>query len=366
MKQNNLEKLILDEEQIKDVRNIAKGAYSPLTGFLKKNDFLNVLFNMRLENGRVWSIPIALDIDKNDYKNLKKTEEVLLCNKNSKPIATLKNIEIYEYDKNSFAGNIFGTLDKQHPGVKEIYEMGEYLIGGDIELLDNTRSPFPKYNLTPEETKKIFQDKGWDKIVAFQTRNVPHLAHEFLQKSALEQVDSLPAGKAGLFIQPIIGRKKPGDFKDELILKAYEIILEKYYPRNKIHLGILPLKMHYAGPREAIFHALIRKNFGCTHIIIGRDHAGVGNYYGSYDAQKIFDKFSEKELGIKPIKCENVVYCNACEDLVFENACQHLDEREFLSGTKMREMIKQKQSLPEKFIRLEVSKLLINHPDPFI
>lgn len=351
----NFEKLILDDEQIKDVRNIANGVYSPLVGFLKKKDFQSVISDMRLGNGSVWSIPIVLDID--DYK---KTEEIILTDRKNKPIAFLKNIEIYEYDKNDFAENIFGTLDKQHPGVKEIYEMGDYLVGGDIKLIkDSGRDPFPEYNLTPEETKKIFQNKGWKKVVAFQTRNVPHRAHEFLQKSALEQVD-------GLFIQPVIGRKKPGDFKDELILKAYEIILEKHYPQNKTHLGILPLKMRYAGPREAIFHAIIRKNFGCTHIIIGRDHAGVGNYYGSYDAQKIFDKFSEKELGIKPIKCENVVYCNTCGDLVFENNCQHLDDKEFLSGTKMREMIKKKQSLPEKFIRPEISELLINHPNPFV
>lgn len=362
---NNFKKLILDEEQIKDIRNIAKGAYFPLTGFLRKKDFLSVLSDMRLESGAVWSIPIVLDINKDDYENFEKAEEITLCDKTNEPIATLKNIEIYKYDKNSFAKNIFGTLNKEHPGVKEIYEMGDYLVGGDIELIKDDRNPFPKYNLTPEETKKIFQDKDWKKIVAFQTRNVPHRAHEFLQKSALEQVDGPPTGEAGLFIQPVIGRKKPGDVRDDLILKAYEIILKKYYPQNKTHLGILPLKMRYAGPREAIFHALIRKNFGCTHIIIGRDHAGVGNYYGSYDAQKIFDNFSEKELGIKPIKCENVVHCNTCGDLVYENVCYH-DDKEFLSGTKMREMIKAKQLPPDKFIRLEVAELLINHPNPFI
>lgn len=196
--------------------------------------------------------------------------------------------------------------------------------------------------------------------------NVPHRAHEFLQKSALEQADGLPAGKAGLFIQPVIGRKKPGDVRDDLILKTYEITLKKYYPKNKTHLGILPLKMRYAGPREAIFHALIRKNFGCTHIIIGRDHAGVGNYYGSYDAQKIFDNFSEKELGITPIKCEHVVYCKNCNGLVYKNICSHEKDQEFLSGTKMREMIKAKQKPPTKFIRSEVAEILINHPNPFI
>jgi len=358
--------IILDEEQIKDVRNIANGAYAPLSGFLKKKDFQTVLSDMRLENGTVWSIPIVLDINETDYNRLKNSEQITLTNKNKNPIATLKNIEIYNYDKQKFAKNIFGTLDKNHPGVKEIYEMGKYLIGGDIELLKDNREPFPEYNFTPKETKKIFKDRGWNKIVAFQTRNVPHRAHEFLQKSALEQVDGPSADEAGLFIQPVIGRKKPGDVKDDLILKAYEITLKKYYPENKVHLGILPLKMRYAGPREAIFHALIRKNFGCTHIIIGRDHAGVGNYYGSYDAQKIFDNFSEKELGIKPIKCEHVIYCKNCNGLVFKNICNHEKEQEFLSGTKMREMIKNKQLPPSKFIRPEISKLLINHPNPFV
>lgn len=353
--------LVLDDEKIKDVRNIANGAYAPLSGFLRKKDFETVVSDMRLENGSIWSIPIVLDIN-----NPKQPEEIILTDKNKKPVAILNNLEVYKYDKQNFAKKVFGTTDKNHPGVDEIYKMKKYLIGGRIKLLDYKDNLFPKYNFTPEQTRKIFQDKKWNTVVAFQTRNVPHRAHEFLQKSALEQVTDSPPEKTGLFIQPVIGKKKPGDVKDDLILKAYEIILKKYYPKNRVHLGILPLKMRYAGPREAIFHAIIRKNFGCTHIIIGRDHAGVGNYYGSYDAQKIFDNFSEKELGIKPIKCENVIYCNTCGNLLFENACQHLNNREFLSGTKMREMIKAKQKPPSKFIRSEVAEILINHPNPFV
>ena len=354
----NLEVLILDQDKISEVKNIAFGVYSPLKGFLNEEDFKNVALNMRLANGIVWPIPIVLDLNENDYQRLKNKKSIILSDANKKPIALLDKIEFFSNDKEFFAKHVFGTLDKNHPGVDEVYQMGDYLAGGEIGLIDAGENIFPEYNFTPEETRKIFQENGWEKIVAFQTRNVPHRAHEFLQKSALKEAD-------GLFIQPVIGKKKIGDFRDDIIIKSYEIVIKKYFPEEKVHLGILPLKMRYAGPREAVLHALIRKNFGCTHILIGRDHAGVGNYYGSYDAQKIFDNF-EGELDITPIKCENVVYCNTCGDLVYENSCNHVEAKESLSGTKMREMIKEKITLPPKFIRPEISDLLINSINPFV
>lgn len=352
--------LLLDKEKISEVKNIAFGIYSPLTGFLKKEDFKNVILNSRLQNGLIWPIPIVLDVSIKDYKNLKDEKDIVLIDFERKPIAVLKDIEFFPNTKEIFSKNVFGTIDKNHPGVAEVYQMEDYLIGGEIKLLDSKKDIFPEYNFTPMETRRIFQEKGWQTIVAFQTRNVPHRAHEFLQKSVLNQVE-------GLFIQPVIGKKKLGDFKDEIILKAYEIAIQNYYPTEKVFLGILPLKMRYAGPREAIFHALIRRNFGCTHIIIGRDHAGVGNYYGPYNAQKIFDNFSEEEILIKPIKCENVIYCNSCGGLVYENACSHpREDKFFLSGTKMREMIQEKKNLPSQFIHPKISDLLISINNPFI
>ena len=334
----------LDEEEIKDVKNIARGVYFPLQGFLRKKDFLKVVSEMRLVNGAVWSIPIVLDLERNEYSHVKNEKDIVLVDKQNLPIALLKNIEIFQYDKGFFAKNVFSTLDKNHPGVAEIYKMGDYLIGGEIELLDGSREPFPSYNFSPIETKKHFKKMGWQTICAFQTRNVPHLGHEFLQKEALKFID-------GLFIQPVIGRKKTEDFKDEYILASYEILIERYYPKNKVLLGILPLKMRYAGPREALFHALIRRNFGCTHFIVGRDHAGIGNYYSKYQAQEIFKRFSKRELGIEILTFPEVVYCQKCKEHLFINGCLHSQKEKLrFSATKIRESIKNKKIPPFYFL----------------
>ena len=336
---NNLDKykkIELNIEQLKDVKNIANGAYSPLQGFLKKHDFNSVVSKMRLKNSIVWPIPIVLDID----EQIK--EKDIMLTFNGKPEALLKDIEIYKYDKDEFVENVFKTKDRSHPGVDHVYNMKEFLIGGEIKLLDSTHDYFPEYNFTPIETRAEFKKRGWETIVAFQTRNVPHRGHEFVQKQGLKEVD-------GLFIQPVIGEKKIGDFKDEYILISYDILIKKHYPENKVFLAILPLKMRYAGPREAVFHALVRKNFGCTHFIVGRDHAGVGEFYRPLDAIKIFDKFKQGEIGINILALpEDVAY--------WPEKGQHFWLSEVpqgkglvFSGTKIRQAIKDK-SMPEEYM----------------
>ena len=338
--------LTLNEEKIKDVKNIARGVYSPLKGFLREDDFEKVVSEMRLSDGTVWPIPIVLDISEEDRKRIKNEKDILLTNSFGEAVALLENIKIYSYNKDFLAQNVFGTKDKSHPGVQDVYKMGEFLVGGDIKLLYDDRYPFPEYNFSPREVRKIFGQRGWKKIASFQTRNVPHRGHEFLQKTALEEVD-------GLFIQPVIGEKKIGDFKDEYILISYEILINRYYPKDKVLLGILPLKMRYAGPRETLFHALIHKNFGCTHFIAGRDHAGVGNFYGPFDAQKIFDNFKKEEIGINILKYPEVVYNHKKKTYTFIDESPP-EERISFSGSKLREYIKLKKTPPSYLIRPEV------------
>lgn len=344
--------LILNKEEVQEVKNIARGVYSPLSGFLKREDFQSVVSKMRLQNNIVWPIPIVLDVPNKHYQIIKNEHTLALYNQKKEPIALLKDIEFYANDKEFFAKNVFGTLDRKHPGVNAVYEMGNYLVGGEIMLIDNKKEVFPEYNFTPEETRRIFKERGWNTIVGFQTRNVPHRGHEFLQKQALKQAD-------GLFIQPVIGKKKTKDFKDEYILAAYEILIEKYLPKNRVLLGILPFRMKYAGPREAILHALIRKNFGCSHFIVGRDHAGVKGFYDPFEAQNIFDNFEKKEIGVNILKYPEVVYCKGKQKHVFINECP-AKERVSFSGTELRKKIKNKKQPPEYIIRPEIYNFLAN------
>ncbi len=351
-----MEQYLLDDKQCQDLQNIICGVYSPLRGFLCERDYRRVLEDMRLVGGELWPIPIVLDFDLKDINRFSVPKEILLVDTNGNRIARLVNFEIYKHDKTEHAQKVFGTLDDNHPGVKQVFSMNDYLLGGEVEPVSSQRVLEKK---SPAYIKDIFNIRGWKTVVAFQTRNAPHLSHEYLQKLALEGVD-------GLFIQPVIGRKKPGDFKDEVIIDTYKLILDKYYPKNRVHFDVLPLAMRYAGPREAVFHALIRKNFGCTHMIIGRDHAGVGNYYDPYGAHKIFDHFAEDELGIKIMKFENAFHCNDCKGLVTADKCPHPKEsRIFLSGTQIRQMIRNREK-PEEFMRKEVSEYLINHSNPFV
>jgi len=341
-----------------DLVNIARGVFSPLEGFMVQEDFLNVLYEMRLANDLPWTIPIVLDVDPAEIIDLKEGDDVVLVDTNKRPLAILYIEEIYGYKKDEFAERVFKTRDKKHPGVFRVYQMKELLMGGKIELLNEPPNPFERYTLYPAETRVLFKEMGWKTIVGFQTRNAPHLGHEYIQKTALAFAD-------GIFINPLIGKKKPGDFKDEVILKAYEVLLSHYYPKKVAVLAVLRTWMRYAGPREAIFHAIIRKNFGCTHFVVGRDHAGVGNYYRPYEAHEIFKEFPD--LGITPIFFREFFYCRKCGGIVNEKTCPHGDEyRIRFSGSKIREMIKQGKKPPAYMMRPEVAEVILKWNNPFV
>jgi sulfate adenylyltransferase len=339
----------VNNEIIQEARNIVDGAYDPLRGFLKKGDLLSVLDNMRLLSGEVWPMPILLDITKYTAEKIKGEKSVRLVG-NEREDVVISDVEIFSFDKVYLAKKLFGTNDGNHAGVAKIMNAGDYFIGGNIiaALLDKSH----EFYFTPKETKEIFRKKNWKQVAAFQTRNPPHRAHEHIQKKALDSVH-------GLFINPVIGPKKIGDFSDQHILSAYKIFIEKYHPAEKVHLGTFHTFMRYAGPKEALFHALVRRNFGCTHMIIGRDHAGVGSYYGPYDAQKIFRNFSPQELGIEIINFEDASFCNSCADVVIGGACGHpASEREPITGTRIREDLLNNSPKLEKLIRPEILEYL--------
>ncbi|MCQ6254479.1 sulfate adenylyltransferase [Methanocaldococcus sp.] len=350
------QKINIREGTAIDIENIAHGIYSPLEGFLVENKFQSVLDDMRLPNDLPWSIPIVLDVKEKDLK-FDVGDEILLYYENI-PIAVMNVDDIYNYDKKEFAQKVFKTTDINHPGVAKVYNMNEYLVGGEIKLLNELPNPFEKYTLRPIETRILFKERKFETIVAFQTRNVPHLGHEYLQKSALTFVD-------GLFINPVLGKKKKGDYKDEVILKAYETLFKHYYPKDSAVLATVRYEMRYAGPREAIHHAIMRKNFGCTHFIVGRDHAGVGNYYGPYEAQEIFKNFPD--LGITPMFFKEFFYCKKCKGIVNERICPHpMEDREYFSGTKIRNMIANGDVPPEYFMRKEVYETIMSFENPFV
>lgn len=341
-----------------DVVNIAHGVFSPLEGFMTRNDFESVLYNMRLVNDLPWTIPIVLDVSKKEKDAFDIGDDLILTRFDDMPIAIMNVEDLYTYDKDDFAQFVYGTKDKNHPGVKKVYEMGEYLVGGEIHLINDVPNKFSKYTLYPEETRVLFKELKWKSIVGFQTRNAPHLGHEYVQKTALTFVD-------GLFINPVIGRKKPGDFKDEVILSAYEVLMKNYYPKNSVVLSIFRTEMRYAGPREAIFHAIVRKNFGCTHFIVGRDHAGVGNYYGPYDAQDIFYEFPD--LGITPLFFKEFFYCKKCGGVANPKTCPHSEsERITFSGTKIRKMLIEGKRPPAELMRPEVADRILSFEDIFV
>ena len=351
----SLPKIDLDRELAFEVENIATGVFSPLEGFLGKEDFESVLTRGRLANDLPWAIPIVLDISKDMACSIK--DEIALYY-NGEPIALLQVREIYTYDKERMAQQVYGTTNEEHPGVLKIKGMKQALLAGPIDLINPVPSPFPKCKLSPKETRVLFELKGWKTVVGFQTRNVPHLGHEYVQKAALTFVD-------GLFINPLIGWKKPGDFKDEVIIKAYEALLRHYYPKDSVIFAVLAMEMRYAGPREAIHHAIVRKNFGCTHFIVGRDHAGVGNFYGPYEAWEIFKEFPD--LGITPFFIRESFYCRKCGGMVNAKICPHgEDSRIRISGTQLREMIKKGEKPVEEVMRPEVAEAVLSFKEPFI
>ncbi len=351
-------KIILDEELVKDVRNIARGIFSPLEGFMNKLEVETVVDEMCLPNNVAWTIPILLDVSKNDASGLEPGEHVLLTDEKDTPIARFLVEDIFQFNREKIAQNAYGTLDEKHPGVVEIMGKKEFFLGGKVDLIDDSREPFPEFNLDPRETRVLFREKGWGTVVAFQTRNPIHRAHEYIQRCALEVVD-------GLFINPLMGKKKKGDFRDDIILESYKKMMSDFYPKDRVVMSILPTRMHYAGPKEAIHHAIMRKNLGCTHIVIGRDHAGVGKYYGTFDAQKMFDKFPD--LGIEPLKFEHSFFCKKCDAIATAKTCGHSkEERVPPSGTVIREMIGKKQFPPREIMREEIAKILTSYDNPFV
>ena len=295
------------DDFILDAEKIAIGAYSPLKGFMCRDDFSSVVDNMKLVDGTVWSIPIFLPVDSTIARSISKGHEAVITDKNNTNIALLKIKDIFTFPKNRWARKVYATESRKHPGVNRIYSMHDKLIGGDIYLINRPRFKFEEYNLDPAETRLAIKKRGWRTISGFQTRNIPHRAHEYLQKIALSLTD-------GVLIHPIIGWKKSGDFNPGVIIKSYKALIRYYFPENRVIFAGLATAMRYAGPKEAVFHAIVRKNYGCTHFIVGRDHAGVGDYYDKYAAHRIFD--SLPDIGIKILFLRETYYCAKCNEIV--------------------------------------------------
>jgi sulfate adenylyltransferase len=344
--------LTLSARQTADFELLANGGFAPLGGFMGAEDWSSVVDSMRLAHGGIWSIPIVLATDRAAAVG----DVVELRADDGKALGRMTVEEVFERDVDREAELVYRTRDDAHPGVAAIYGEGNRCLAGPIETdaLPDHDDAFQKRLLSPEESRKAFAERGWKRVVAFQTRNPIHRAHEYLTKAALEISD-------GLFLHPIIGETKKGDIPAEVRMRCYEILLERYYPQDRTVLGVNPAAMRYAGPREAIFHAIVRRNYGATHFIVGRDHAGVGDYYGTYDAQKIFDEVDLGELGIEPLFFEHTFWCQDCEGMASNKTCPHPDDAHlFLSGTKVREMLAAGETPPHEFTREEVAEILIN------
>jgi sulfate adenylyltransferase len=342
-----------------DVENIADGIFSPLEGFLGQQDFESVISRGRLANDLAWTIPIVLDVDEETANKMKDAGDVLLQNPDGIGVAVLHVDEVFTFDKEKAAKGVYGTNDTSHPGVAYTMSMKDFLVGGKIDFIKRPNdTEIRKNRLTPKQTREAFAQAGWKTICAFQTRNPPHVAHEMLQKTSITTRD-------GVFVNPVIGKKKSGDFVDEVIVKCYETMIEHYYPENRCKLGTLHTQMKYAGPKEAIHHAIMRQNYGCTHIIIGRDHAGVGKFYDPMAAQEIFSDYPELEIA--PVFFPPFFYCRKCLTYTTPKACPHdNDDKEQISGTALREMIQNGQAPSQFILRPEVAQVILDHPKPFV
>jgi len=347
---DHLPRLQLDDRAWSDLAMIAIGGFSPLVGFMGVADYESVVDDMRLANGLPWSLPVTLPVSETVAESLQEGIWVRLDGSDGRFVGILELTQKYRYSKAREAKHVYRTEDENHPGVRALYQQGPVNLAGPVWLMQRDPHPlFPAYQIDPEVSRERFQERGWQTIVGFQTRNPIHRAHEYIQKCALETVD-------GLFLHPLVGATKSDDIPAEVRMRCYEIMLEHYYPQERVILAINPSAMRYAGPREAIFHALIRKNYGCTHFIVGRDHAGVGDYYGTYDAQYIFDEFAPSELGIVPMKFEHAFYCKRTQQMATtKTSPSRAEDRIHLSGTKVRAMLRQGELPPPEFSRPEVA-----------
>ncbi|PZA08060.1 sulfate adenylyltransferase [Meiothermus sp. PNK-Is4] len=343
----HLPALELGERSYADLELIATGVYSPLEGFLGEADYRSVVEHMRLANGLPWSIPITLSVPKDQARSYRGNVRLT---RNGQTVGLLEVLEQYTPDRQKEALEVYRTTDPAHPGVAALLRQGEVNLAGRVSLFRLDRGEFPRYHFTPRETRALF--RGWRTVVAFQTRNPIHRAHEYLHKVALEHID-------GLFLNPLVGATKQDDVPARVRMRAYEVLLERYYPKERVLLGVYPAAMRYAGPREAILHAISRKNYGCTHFIVGRDHAGVGSYYGPYEAQEIFAAFRPEEIGIEILKFEHTFYCRTCGAIASARTCPHDREHHLiLSGTRVRELLRSGAALPPEFTRPEVAEVL--------
>jgi sulfate adenylyltransferase len=349
-----LPKIPLGPREVADLEMLATGALSPLVGFMAEKDYRGVLDEMRLAGGLVWSIPITLSVDDDGLKRTGRAGAVALTI-DGEPAAILEVEEVFRRDRDAEARAVFQTTDRSHPGVAALDRAGDWVLGGRIRAFGLRRhEAFADHRRTPAETRAAFAERGWRNVVGFQTRNPVHRAHEYIQKCALEIVD-------GLLLHPLVGETKEDDVPADVRMRCYELLLESYYPKDRVLLSVFPAAMRYAGPKEALFHALVRKNYGCTHFIVGRDHAGVGDFYGTFDAQRIFERFDPDDLGITPLMFEHAFWCHRCEGMATPKICPHGDEdRLILSGTKVREMLRSGQRPPPEFSRPEVADILID------
>jgi len=347
-------RITLRPREVSDLEMIANGAFSPLEGFMCEDDYVAVRGNMHLASGLPWTIPVTLSTSEDYADNLNEGSDVALFAGEDHLLGVLHLRQKFRYDKQREAERVYLTADTAHPGVTALFEQGEWLLGGPISLLNRPKDPpFPNYRLDPALTREAFKRKGWHRVVAFQTRNPIHRAHEYIIKCALETVD-------GLLLHPLVGETKSDDILAEVRMLCYEAMLEHYFPRTRTMLAVNPAAMRYAGPREAVFHAIIRKNYGCTHFIVGRDHAGVGNYYGTYDAHYIFNEFDAESLAITPMFFDHSFYCRRCGAMASNKTCPHdSSEHVTLSGTKVRELLAKGELPPSEFSRPEVAEILI-------